>query len=76
MTDGERAWLALGCGVVSYNLVAKDGQMFSEIVDEWLVEHPWLTRGVVAVFALHLINALPTRADPVSLLFAAKRLLR
>lgn len=76
MTAGERAWLALGCGVVSYNLAAEDGQMFSEVVDEWLLEHPWLTRGVVVLVALHLLNALPSRADPVSLLFAARRLLR
>lgn len=62
---GEHAWVALAILIAVYEIFAPEGELLSEAVDRFLVRHPWLTRGVVAVVALHLLNLLPTRVDPV-----------
>jgi hypothetical protein len=66
----------LGCGVVGYNLTARDAEQLSEAVDRYLSSRPWLTRTVVAVLALHLLNSIPIWADPLALAFSAARVLR
>lgn len=68
------AWVVLGVGVVSYDVLCAEGFTLSERVDEWLTTHPVTTRVVVLTLALHLINALPPRVDPVHLAFTSLRL--
>lgn len=70
---GKVAWLAIGAIVVGHNISAEDGDTLSEVVDEWIAAHPWLTRGIIAVFALHLANAISNRVDPVHLVFVGVR---
>jgi hypothetical protein len=50
--------------VAAYDAIAPDGEMLSEFCDRTLESHPWLTRTVVAVTALHLLNLLDERVDP------------
>ena len=65
MINGKQAWAILAVGVVVYEIYAAEGQLMSEIVDEWLVTHPVLTRATIGAVALHLLNLLPWYADPL-----------
>ncbi|MDD7813717.1 hypothetical protein PP713_14195 [Mycobacterium sp. CSUR Q5927] len=69
MKSADRAWLTLGAGVIAWDATCPAGCTLSEAVDYYLERRPWLTRAVVALVALHLINALPSRLDPLHLLF-------
>jgi hypothetical protein len=71
--NARQAWALLAAGVLGYEVVCKDGQLFSECVDEWLASRPILTRAAMAATALHLGNAVPERYDVVSLVFSAIR---
>lgn len=73
MTPAAKAWLWLAGGVVAYELACQPGELLSEQVDRWLLSHPVLTRTAIAVVALHLGNALPSRADPIHALFVLAR---
>lgn len=64
MRAAERAWVALGVGVLGYELLARDGELLSHQVDRWLEKHPVLTTAAVALTAAHLLNLLPPRVDP------------
>ncbi|MGH3956493.1 MAG: DUF7427 family protein [Mycobacterium sp.] len=65
MRTADRAWLALGAGIVAYELAAPRGELLSEGVDRYLARRPWLTRAVVVVLAAHLLNVLPEPVDPL-----------
>lgn len=69
----NRAWGVIGIGVLLYEIVANDGELLSEGADRALEAHPILTRLGVVVVALHLINALPARFDPVHRLVGLRR---
>jgi hypothetical protein len=71
--NAKQAWALMAAGVLSYEVLCKDGQLLSEGVDEWLVSRPILTRATIAALALHLGNAVPERYDVVSLGFKAMR---
>jgi hypothetical protein len=71
--NAKQAWALMAAGVLSYEILCKDGQLLSEGVDEWLVSRPILTRATIAALALHLGNAVPERYDVVSLGFKAMR---
>ena len=71
--SARQAWALLAAGVLSYEVVYKDGQLPSECVDDWLVSNPILTRAAIAALALHLGNAVPQRYEVVSLGFQAIR---
>lgn len=73
MRRAPKVWLAIAAIVVAHNVSAADGDTLSEQVDQWIVSHPWLTRGVIAVLALHLANAVSNRADPVHWVFVGVR---
>lgn len=64
MRAAERAWFALGIGVLAYELMAREGELLSHQVDRWLESHPVLTTAAITVTAAHLLNLLPTKADP------------
>lgn len=70
------AWLALGWGVAVYDYAAPEGQMLSEGVDRALEKHPLLTVAAVGTVALHLLNVLPERIDPLHQLSVMGRRLR
>lgn len=65
MTPASKAWTALGIGIVIYELAAPPGQLLSEGVDRGIEKHPHLTRLGITLVALHLINGLPPRFDPL-----------
>ncbi len=67
-SEAEIAWAALSFAVVCYEVWAPKGQLLSEGMDRALERHPVLTRAVVAAVALHLVNAIPARLDPISML--------
>lgn len=64
MINANKAWAALGAGVVAYELVCPVGETLSEGVDRALESHKWLTIAAIGVTALHLANALPPQVDP------------
>lgn len=66
MRPSDAAWITLGTGVLVYEALAKDQELLSHGVDRYLETHPWLSRGVVALVALHLLNLLPPIVDPLA----------
>jgi hypothetical protein len=76
MRPSDEAWLVLAAGVIVWDAAAPDGEMLSEAADRWMVSRPWLTRIIVAAFALHLCNGVPARLDPVHGAFLLARSLR
>lgn len=74
MRPGDRAWVVLGAGVATYEILADD--LLSYAADRWILAHPWTTRLGVACVALHLINALPEKYDPLHYVFGVKRMFR
>lgn len=72
MREAERAWVALGVGVIVYEVVANDGELLSHQVDRWLEKHPVLTTSAIVLTALHLLNLLPDRLDPWSWAFSTR----
>ncbi|WNM68977.1 hypothetical protein SEA_TRIBLETROUBLE_36 [Mycobacterium Phage TribleTrouble] len=71
MRCSDKAWLALGAGVVAYEITCPPGELLSEGVDRYLTRRKWTTHAVVVGLALHLLNLLPDRLDPLNQL--AKR---
>ncbi|ASR85635.1 hypothetical protein SEA_AMGINE_34 [Mycobacterium phage Amgine] len=65
MRSSDRAWLALGVGVAAYEVACPPNELLSEGVDRYLARRPWSTRIVVIGLALHLLNLLPERIDPL-----------
>jgi hypothetical protein len=62
---GEKAWVALTLGIILYEIFAPPEQLLSEAIDRLLLRHPVLVRVGIMLVALHLINALPSRYDPI-----------
>jgi len=73
---GSWAWTGLATGVVTYNVLTKDGEMLSEQADRWIERHPFWARMAVAVVAAHVANVAPRRLDLVHLFFTLTRRLR
>lgn len=73
MRPSEKAWLALGTGVLIYEILAPPGEMLSHAVDSWLVDHKVITTAAISLTALHLLNALPKFLDPWHLAFAWRK---
>ena len=62
---GDKAWIGVGVGVLAYQLSAPQDELMSEAMDRYLEAHPWITNAAVAAVALHLLNRLPLRLDPL-----------
>jgi hypothetical protein len=62
---GRNAWIVLSIGVAVFELLAPEGQLMSESVDRALEEHPVITTVAIGAVALHLLNVLPPRIDPL-----------
>lgn len=61
----RRGWIALGAGIVAYEVGCPKGELLSEGVDRALECRPWLVRAAVGAVALHLLNVLPDQIDPI-----------
>lgn len=62
------AWGALAAGVVTFDLLAPEGETLSEAVDRGLEgKYKPLVVGVVGLTALHLLNLLTPDKDPIHL---------
>lgn len=63
----DRGWIILAAYVVGHNVRAagRGDEMLSMAVDRYLERHPVATHLVVGAVALHLLNALPSYADPL-----------
>ncbi len=62
-TDGDYAWIAIGVGVLVYDLLAREDELLSEAADRYMGLHPWLWRAAVLATALHVTNAIPEYLD-------------
>lgn len=76
LRPGDRAWLALGFGIVSYEALAVPNELLSEAADRYMLSRPWIVRAVAFAVAAHVANAIPSRVDPIHGLFALSRKLR
>jgi hypothetical protein len=77
LRPGDKAWIALGAGIIAYNIITEEGETFSEAVDRALnSDDPRVRRlaraGIVAV-AAHLANLVPPRADIIHWSFVGAR---
>ena len=65
--------MALAAYVIGYNVCARDDEMLSEAADRYMMRHPWMTRVVALLIAMHVTNAVPDKFDPIHWLFWGKR---
>lgn len=56
--QARHGWLIVGATIITYELLAADGQLLSHGVDQALEAHPVLTRAAILITALHLLNEL------------------
>lgn len=63
MFEAKHAWLALGAGVVVWDVMCPESQTLSEGADRALERHPIFTTAAIGYTALHLLNLLPEKAD-------------
>lgn len=64
LLSAKNGWLAIGAGVLAYEILCPEGELLSEGVDRGLEKHPTLTRLAIGATALHLLNMLPEQYDP------------
>lgn len=78
--NAKRAWAVIAGWVIIYNgFIARDGDLLSEQVDEWLKGPPrvrWSTRLTILALAAHLANAVSPKLDLISMVFEVVRKLR
>lgn len=73
MRPADWAWIALGLGVLAYDLAAPDGETLSEGADRYMQHHPWITRAVGVGLVCHVCNAVPSRFDAIHWAFVGAR---
>lgn len=61
----KRGWLAVGAVVGLHELLCDTNQTLSEGVDTALEKHPVAVTLAVGTVALHLLNVLPPKIDPI-----------
>lgn len=71
------AWVTLAAGVAAYDILCPEGETMSEGVDRALeTKYRHLTALGIGMVALHLVNKLPNKVDPLHQLTALKSLRR
>lgn len=75
LRPGDKAWIALGIGVATYEGLALPDELMSEAADRYMLRHPWLVRFIAFALAAHVCNAIPARYDVVHWLFVGKQAL-
>lgn len=63
MRPADKAWIALGLGVLAWDAVCADGEMLSEASARYAKAHPVLAYVVIGSVAAHLVNRIPKRFD-------------
>ncbi|WP_109527251.1 MULTISPECIES: DUF7427 family protein [Nocardia] len=66
-------WLIVGTVVAVAEEIAPTGQLLSEGVDRAIERHPILVRAAIIITALHLVNWLPARVDPLAHIPGARK---
>jgi hypothetical protein len=76
MRYSTKAWLGLGAYVVVTEVCAPEGELLSQAVDRWLEKHPARTVSALTIagIALHLLNLLPEKYDPLAVTLKTVRL--
>lgn len=72
LTAGK-GWTTLAGSILVYEIACAEDELLSRGLDRLMVRHPVWPRIAVLVVAFHLINWLPARFDPVSMLFQVTR---
>ena len=69
MRYGTKAWIGLAAYLAVVEVRAPHGETLSERVDDWLAAHPTkaIVYTIVGATALHLLNLLHPRIDPIHL---------
>lgn len=73
MKPSDWAWVALGVGVLGYDILCPEGDTMSEAADRYMLRHPWLVRVVAFALAAHVANAVHPRYDVVHVVFVNLR---
>ena len=74
MKPANIAWGVIATGVLAYEFLCPEGELLSEGFDGYVSRFPVTARVLPLILTLHVINALPSRFDPVhrgSVLLAA-----
>lgn len=72
MKHPDAAWLTIAGGVVTWNVTrADDADMLSSAAHRYVAGNPVFARAVIAAVALHLMDVIPERVDPIHWGFAA-----
>lgn len=61
----DRAWITLAAGILTWEILAPDGELLSEAVDRYRRRHPWLTATVITYISAHLLRVVPRHVDPL-----------
>jgi len=69
----SNGWKGLIAAVAVYEVVCAEEELLSRGLDRLMARHPVWPRAAVLVVALHLINWLPARFDPLALSFHVTR---
>ena len=73
MRAGDKAWIALGVGIGTYELLCPESELMSEAASRYMVRHPWLVRVVAFMLAAHVCSAIPATVDPLHQALRIKR---
>lgn len=60
---GDKAWLTLGVGIVAWEIFGSE--LLSQAYDRYVDSHPILARLLPIILTAHVINAIPSKYDPV-----------
>jgi hypothetical protein len=75
MRCSDRAWVALAGGVAAYDLIAADDEQLTNAARRYFQSRPIATMSMILVTGLHLVGGIPSWCDPITLTFAAYRVL-
>jgi hypothetical protein len=59
----DYAWMALGVGILTYELLATKDELMSDAADRYRIANPWVTYSVILAVALHLARKIPHQLD-------------
>ena len=66
--SASHGWWGLISAVAAWELACAEGELLSEGFDRLLERHPVWPRVAVVVVAMHLVNWLPQRFDPFTVM--------
>lgn len=76
MTPADKAWIAIGMGVIVWDMTCPPGEMLSEASRRYAKNHQLLAHVVVASVGAHLLDLIPRWVDPIHWVGVALRELR